>query len=301
MRQTIEQNGFHSLFADDSLRALLKAPSNNSLPLREGRGEAYSLPFREGSGVGCWGEVHFVIGNLECPVTTIHAPAYKRFMFRGDPLWLDSIRAYGFTHLNLANNHSVDQGRRGLADTRRNIINAGLVPVGADSTMQRAAQPVLLSTSPRRVWLLVSNRLPLENYAYLPEKMSVSQQPMDSLLSHVRALKDADSTAVVIVNLHWGTEHTLKPTPRQQLEAHALIDAGADAVIGHHTHTLQIVETYKEKPIYYSIGNFIFDLQKPLNTRACIVRLTITENNVTAETIPIRIDRCAPQIIPRTN
>ena len=220
---------------------------------------------------------------------------------RGDPIWLDSLRCCGFTHLNLANNHSVDQGRRGLADTRQNIMKAGLLPIGADSTMQKATQPILLSISPRRIWLLVNNRLPLENYPYIPEKISISQQPIDSLLYHVRALKAADSTAVVIINLHWGVEHTIKPTPRQQLEAHALIDAGANVIIGHHTHTLQTVEQYKGRPIYYSIGNFIFDQQKPLNTQACIVRLRITSEKIAVDTIPIRIDRCAPHIIPRTN
>ena len=106
----------------------------------------------------------------------------------------------------------------------------------------------------------------------------------------------ADSTAIVIVNLHWGAEHTLRPMPQQRLEAHALIDAGADAVIGHHTHTLQSNELYKGKPIYYSIGNFIFDQQKPLNTRACIVRLRITHNKIVADAIPICIDHCAPHI-----
>ena len=82
----------------------------------------------------------FVVGNLECPATTIHAPAFKRFVFRGEPEWLDSLRAYGFTHLNLANNHSVDQGRQGLRDTRLNILRSGMIPFGADSTMAAAAQ-----------------------------------------------------------------------------------------------------------------------------------------------------------------
>ena len=84
--------------------------------------------------------------------------------------------------------------------------------------------------------------------------------------------------------------------PPQQLEAHALIDAGADAIVGHHTHTLQTIEKYREKPIYYSIGNFIFDQDKPLNTQACVVRFFVTESGVEAETIPIEIKNCAPII-----
>ena len=245
-----------------------------------------------------------VVGNLECPATTVNQPAFKRFVFRAEPQWLDSLRAYGFTHLNLANNHSVDQGRDGLRDTRLNILHAGLVPIGADSTMQAAAVPTPLHTGRGRgeglIYLLASNRLALESFAYLPDRESVSQEPLDSLLRRIRTIKKADSTAVVIVNLHWGAEHTLRPLPQQRLEAHALIDAGADAIIGHHTHTLQTTETYKGKPIYYGIGNFIFDQQKPLNTQACIVRLRITQQKIVADAIPIRIDRCAPHILPHT-
>ncbi len=280
-----------------------------------------------------------VVGNLECPATTVQAPAFKRYVFRGDPQWLDSLRAYGFTHLNLANNHSVDQGRQGLRDTRLNILKAGLIPIGADSTMQAAAtaitlmktllqktlppappcmegsnMPLSADTAERlstplhtgrgrgeglllgHVYLLASNRLPLESFAYLPDRESVSQEPFDSLLNKVKAIKMADSIAVVIVNLHWGAEHTLRPLPQQRLEAHALIDAGADVIIGHHTHTLQTSETYRGKPIFYSIGNFIFDQQRPLNTRACIVRLRITQEKTVADAIPIRIDHCAPRL-----
>lgn len=239
-----------------------------------------------------------VVGNLECPATNVHAPAFKRFVFRGDPQWLDSLRTYGFTHLNLANNHSVDQGRQGLRDTRLNVLKAGLIPFGADSTMQAAAMPLPLceGRGGAPVYLLASNRLPLESFAYLPDRESVSQEPFDSLVNRVKTIKMADSTAIVIVNLHWGAEHTLQPMPQQRLEAHALIEAGADAVIGHHTHTLQSNERYKGKPIYYSIGNFIFDQQKPLNTRACVVRLRITHNKIVADAIPIRIDHCAPHI-----
>lgn len=147
-----------------------------------------------------------------------------------------------------------------------------------------------------RVYLLASNRLPLESFAYLPDRESVSQEPFDSLLNRVKAIKMADSIAVVIVNLHWGAEHTLLPLPQQRLEAHALIEAGADVIIGHHTHTLQTTETYRGKPIFYSIGNFIFDQQRPLNTRACIVRLRITPEKTMADAIPVRIDHCAPRL-----
>ena len=240
-----------------------------------------------------------VVGNLECPATKIEAPVFKQYIFRGEPEWLEALKRHGITHLNLANNHSIDQGREGLIDTYQNILAAGMTPLGAGENMQQAAAPVLLASAPRKVWLVPSLRLALENYAYLPDKPCVSQEPMDSLLQRVFRLRQADSTAVIIVSLHWGGEHTLEPVPRQRHDAHMLIRAGADVLICHHTHTLQTVEDYHGHMIYYSIGNFIFDPTKPMNARACIVRLTITDekDGLQAETIPIDIRHCVPQTV----
>ena len=237
-----------------------------------------------------------VVGNLECPATKIKSPAFKRFIFRGEPEWLDSLRQHGITHLNLANNHSIDQGREGLMDTRRNIIAAGMVPVGAGANMQEASEPVLLADQPRKVWLVSSLRLALENYAYLTDKPCVSQESMDSLLSRVYHLRQQDSTAVIIVSLHWGQEHKLQPVLRQRHDAHMLVLAGADVLVCHHTHTLQTIEEYGGHKIYYSVGNFIFDQHKPLNSEACMVRLKVSPDRLEVETIPVEIRHCVPYI-----
>ena len=239
-----------------------------------------------------------VVGNLECPATKIQSPVQKLYIFRGEPEWLEILKKHGITHLNLANNHSIDQGREGLLDTRQNIIDTGMTPIGAGANMSEAAEPVLLSRTPRNVWLVPSLRLALENYAYLPDRPCVSQEPMDSLLNRVHRLRKADSTAVIIVSLHWGGEHTMHPVNSQRWDARQIIRAGADVLVCHHTHTLQDVEDINGHSVFYSIGNFIFDQSKPENTKACLVRLKITSETVTAEAIPIEIKNCVPQIVP---
>ena len=239
-----------------------------------------------------------VVGNLECPATKIQSPVQKLYIFRGEPEWLEALKRHGITHLNLANNHSIDQGREGLMDTRQNIIDAGITAIGAGANMTEAAEPVLLSRTPRNVWLVPSLRLALENYAYLPDKPCVSQEPMDSLLNRVHRLRKADSTAVIIVSLHWGGEHTMHPVKSQRWDARQIIRAGADVLVCHHTHTLQDVEDINGHSIFYSIGNFIFDQSKPENTKACLVQLEITPETVTTEAIPIEIKNCVPQIVP---
>ena len=235
-----------------------------------------------------------VVANLECPVTKIVQPMYKQYIFRGEPEWLPVLKAHGITHLNLANNHSIDQGRAGLIDTKQQIVEAGMIPVGAGTNMQEAVEPVLLATVPRRVYLLTSLRMALENYAYLPDKPCVSQESHDSLLHRIQQLRTDDPHCLIILSLHWGGEHTLKPIPMQRQQAHEYIDAGADALICHHTHTLQSIEEYQGKPIYYSIGNFIFDQQKLINSSACMVKVTVTADGVSYETLPIHIRNGVP-------
>jgi poly-gamma-glutamate synthesis protein (capsule biosynthesis protein) len=232
-----------------------------------------------------------VIGNLECPATTIVAPVMKRYVFRGEPGWLTDLRRHGVTHLNLANNHSIDQGRRGLEDTWLNISKAGMTPIGAGHNMQEAAAPVLISERPRRVWMLASLRLALENFAYLPDQPCVSQESIDSLATRITRLKAADPSCYVIVSLHWGWENHTEVLPQQREEAHRLIAAGADCLACHHPHTLQEREDYRGKPIFYSMGNFIFDAQREMNRQGCMVRLHITATEAWAEQVDTVIEK----------
>lgn len=183
-----------------------------------------------------------VVANLECPATKVVKPVQKWIIFRGEPEWLVPLHRHGITHLNLANNHSIDQGREGLMSTINNILDTGMTPIGAGANMQEAAKPVLLAESPRKVWVLSSQRLSLENFPYLPERPCVSQEEFPQLLQRVEQLRESYPESVIIVTLHWGGENTMKPILQQVMEAHQLVNAGADIIIGHHSHTMQTVE-----------------------------------------------------------
>ena len=224
----------------------------------------------------------------------------QKYVFRANPEWLTTLRQHGITHLNLANNHSVDQRRKGLISTADNCRQAGIVPIGVGSNMHEAVQPVLLTSNilhpTSNIYLFASLQLPLENFTYLPDEYSVSQESIDSLCQRIRHLRTDVPDAYIIVCPHWGIEHQLEPYLHQRRQAHAIIDAGADIIIGHHTHTLQTIENYKGKPIYYSIGNFIFDQSKPINTRTCLVQIKIAPTSVQVETIPVVIRNCVPHL-----
>ena len=103
-----------------------------------------------------FGHCNRVVANLECPVTHLRAPVNKRFIFRGEPEWLEALCRHGITHLNMANNHTMDQGRNGLLDTRHNVIWYGMTSFGMDTTADAACLPLLLADQPRAVWVFTS-------------------------------------------------------------------------------------------------------------------------------------------------
>ena len=171
-----------------------------------------------------------------------------------------------------------------------------MVVVGAGANMQEAAEPILLTKHPRRVWLLASLRLALENYAYLPEKPCVSQESMDSLVARVARLRHASPSDYIIVTLHWGGENTMVPILQQVVDAHRLVDAGANLIVGHHSHTLQPVETYHGATIFYSIGNFIFDAHRDIHKKACAVTVNVESDKAVVDSAEVFINDCTPVV-----
>lgn len=230
----------------------------------------------------------FVIANLECPATEIGNPVFKKFMFNADPTLLGDLKRHAITHLNLANNHSLDMGRDGILKTIENVEKAGMKPFGAGKNMDEASTPLLLSNFPRKVFLIASCQLTLESFPYLSDKPSVAQLTINQICDMTKQLKLENPGCAVIVCLHWGVEHTSTPTISQRHDAHKIILAGADAIVGNHTHTLQTIETFKGKPIFYSLGNFIFDLPNEINRKTAIVIMKIAKDSISWEVINTR-------------
>ncbi|GAF05473.1 CapA family protein [Saccharicrinis fermentans] len=239
----------------------------------------------------------FVVANLECPVTKIHQPIYKKYIFRGEPEWLKKIKEHGITHLNMANNHAMDQGRRGIVDTKRSIIANGMVAVGAGENASSACKPVMICENPRKVYLISSLLVPSENWTYMQDKPCVCEASISEIAQEIINLKTKEKTALVLVQLHWGAENTLKPIVSQKQQAYQLINAGADMIIGHHSHTIQTIEYYDNKPIFYSIGNFIFDANKAKNKNGILVQIKVTKNEFCVDYKRFEIEKCSPEIV----
>jgi poly-gamma-glutamate capsule biosynthesis protein CapA/YwtB (metallophosphatase superfamily) len=228
----------------------------------------------------------YAIVNLECPATDIKAPLNKKFTFRADPVWLSNLHEAGITHCIMANNHSYDQGRSGLISTAENIERAGIIPTGFGQTQKSACEPVILNKNGIEVAIFSSVTLPLESWMYLADSPGMCQATIEDLKQAVLSFRAEHPATFIIVTLHWGVEYLPIPTSTQRMQATELIESGTDAIIGHHPHVVQTYERIKGKPVFYSIGNLIFDNPKPITHRGILVKFTLKSKQHTVTIIP---------------
>jgi poly-gamma-glutamate synthesis protein (capsule biosynthesis protein) len=239
-----------------------------------------------------------VLGNLECPITNVTNSVIKekKFIFKADVNNISALKLAGFNLLNLANNHSMDQGRTGLLDNIQNLHSADIQTVGAGTNRDDAHKPVIITKKGIKIGFLGYSVFPSEGYFYLKEAPDVAHIN-ENLQKEVQdAKKKCD---FLIVSFHWGQEFHFFPTQYQIEDAHKAIESGADMIVGHHPHVLQGVEKYKGKYIFYSLGNFVFDRQKPERTDETMILNFDIKNKKSANIslIPIEIVDCQPQVM----
>ena len=202
--------------------------------------------FDELAGDGFFSGYDLIGANLEGVVTNngqYYQPV-KEFDFVFHPETVSRLADYGFNFFNLANNHFDDQGERGIAETRKNLSNLGFYFSGCQDGLIAECSSTIISIKDEKLGMVglstVGTKFDLEKAG-----------------EAINLLKG--KTDWIIVNIHWGEEYDTHFDKIQQEIAHKLIDYGADAVIGHHPHVVQEVEVYNSRPIFYSLGNFIFD------------------------------------------
>jgi poly-gamma-glutamate capsule biosynthesis protein CapA/YwtB (metallophosphatase superfamily) len=233
-----------------------------------------------------------VMVNLETTLTERGGAADKLIRFRSDPKVVEHLVSANVTVANVANNHSLDYGVEGLLDTVDNLVDAGITSIGGGPDIDTAIRPGVVERGGLRFSMIgFASTLPVGSSAgpgrpgitpvrvlsrFLVDTVTIDEQPgMAPLVEttpfaeDVERLEQAVAQAkaesdVVIVTCHWGVPRAcLAPyqghlCDYQRPVAHRLIDAGADAVLGHHPHSLSEVEFYRDRPIFYSLGNFLF-------------------------------------------
>lgn len=207
----------------------------------------------------CFAESDIAIVNLESPLSQSQRPLAKLGPnFQGPPAAARALKSAGIDVCCLANNHILDYGETGLAQTLRHLKAAGLRHTGAAMNPKKADAPLRIQARGIRIALInaaiVEGALPLD---------ACSVARLDPLALRRAVARERKRTDIVIPVLHAGREEVLVPSPGLQALARELVEAGAAAVVCHHPHTPQGIETYRGCPIAYSLGNFLFDWPDP--------------------------------------
>ena len=221
------------------------------------------------------------VGNLESTLSELGPPTQGGDSFGADPRVRSGLRLAGFDVLSLANNHTGDYGSRSLVETVRLPARrwpgpgrCGGRPVGGLAAGGRAPARESGSGS----WRSTRSARPGAPVGTPPVRRACrcSRVPGPSTGTTLRTptsavRKLAGQVDVVIVLPHWGDQYTHRPVADQRTVGRALIDAGADAVVGGHPHWVQSAETYQGRPLVHSLGNFVFDMDWEPEVREGVV------------------------------
>ena len=218
------------------------------------------------------------VGNLEGTFTdkpSVSVVDNKILRFTFDLSLATMLEDFGFDGFSLANNHALDFGEFGFEETQATLSQHGLFYFGSANNDKSN----------------ISKRVTVKESEFC--FVGYHQLFTASTLSVVTEITNLDATCdYTVVFAHWGEEYKDIENDAQRNIGRVFIDAGADLVIGAHPHVVQPVEIYKDKAIFYSLGNFLFDQDFSLATRQSLaVRLTLSEDEQQFHLIPIEMSR----------
>jgi len=217
--------------------------------------------------------------NFEGTLTTAGRNPKKlenSFLFRADPSYVDMLAPGGVDTVSLENNHVLDMGEEGLAQTKKTLLDAGIPYASED-------EPAIITIKGVKI-----GSLAYQTFGGRHDEL-IAKVPGD-----IQALRN-QGCEIVIVSFHWGDEQDYAPNANQIRLGRTTIDAGADLVVGHHSHRINPIEYYNGKYICYSLGNFSFaGNNKPSDMASYIfqIRMRVRDGAASSEAIkiiPIRI------------
>jgi len=215
-----------------------------------------------------------VIGNFEGTIRDKeHIEGINEMSFDTTSGNVEILRSAGFGLLSLANNHADDFGPSVTAYTRKTIEDAGIATFGDANDSKDF---VTRKTINGRTFSFIGY------HAF--------GETAESLIDAIKAEETAGN--FIIMFPHWGVEYERDPSSSQVAAAHMFVDAGADAVIGAHPHVIETTEIYKNAPIVYSLGNFLFDQSWSVPTMIGLTaKMTVTDATVSITFTPIFIEK----------
>jgi poly-gamma-glutamate synthesis protein (capsule biosynthesis protein) len=225
--------------------------------------------------------------DLECPLSLSVSARMKTGPHqKAHPDGIKLLKYAGIQLAAMANNHIMDYGSEGVRDTLKLLSTSGIQTVGIGKNLEEASKPYSVSLKGKRIAIL---NIADNEFLTTPDESFVCNH-----IDPVRCFHSIKQTRLdhdyVIVIAHAGNEYYELPSPRTKLLYRAMIDAGADAVISHHTHAYSGYEVYQSKHIFYGLGNFIYDWPGKMNegwNMGYVVKLRITDHTE-FEVIPLK-------------
>ena len=241
-----------------------------------------------------------VVVNLEDPLTTSSNNLKHTVPLKANPIYTHVLKDNNVVVTCLANNHIMDYGNTGLTDTINALKTNGINYTGAGENLDQATQPVYLNIKGRKIAIL--NFMDNSSFTeFLPSEMPAATingpgyAPADWNIIKQRIDESKNNSDVTVVVFHYGNEYSTTPNPSQIDLSHKCIDEGADMVIGSHPHVIQEIESYKGKPIFYSLGNFVFDQSNPATHSSLMVEMDMVGNEAKIIVHPMILFSNIPQ------
>lgn len=245
----------------------------------ERKGSAY--PYTHMSSV--FDTHRYQVANFEASIPAVHQPtADFTYLFSVKDEHAATLIEQGFTHLSLANNHSFDFGSDGFVSTSETLASLDATPFGVAYDIGTSSLAVIENGS--------------VSVGLIGLDLTVTEFDIDSI--ETLFTYAADVSDIQIVYIHWGEEYARRHSDTQETVAQTLIEQGADLIIGHHPHVVQDIALYKGVPVFYSLGNFIFDQYfSPDVQKGLALSVDVYEGDI--ELIPVTSigSRVSPQLM----
>lgn len=200
---------------------------------------------------------------------------------------VDAIKYAGFNCCTLANNHILDQGEQCCLDTKNQLENATIDTVGVGKNLEESGKTLYKKINGEILAIINC----CEHEFSIATDTSAGANPLNPISQYYKIQEARKNADYVLVIVHGGHEHFQLPSLRMQETYRFFIDAGADAVVNHHQHCYSGYEVYKEKLIFYGLGNFLFDNISKRNTiwnEGYIIILSFENRKNLIQTLPYK-------------